>query len=70
MAPDTDALCSMVRKLVSVDDCLALRAARGLADLYPKTRATVHGSVYVFNGKQAPNNLAQIFREVLGSGSN
>ena len=32
LAPQADALCSMVGKLVSVDDCLAARPARGLTD--------------------------------------
>jgi flavorubredoxin len=31
-APQADAICSMVGKLVSVDDCLAVRPARGLTD--------------------------------------
>ena len=32
VAPQSDAVCSMVGKLVSVDDCLALRPAKGMAD--------------------------------------
>ena len=32
LAPQADAVCSMVGKLVSVDDCLAARPARGLTD--------------------------------------
>jgi flavorubredoxin len=32
LAPQSTALCSMVGKLVSVDDCLAVRPARGMAD--------------------------------------
>ena len=32
LAPQADAICSMVGKLVSVDDCLAARPARGLTD--------------------------------------
>lgn len=155
LAPQADALCSMVGKLVSVDDCLAARPARGLADgevvstgkyrfrfvatphvphcweagllfeetqrtlfcsdlfhqagdveptthsdvigrcrtvlveyqqgpfanympyctltdmtlkrlaeLQPKTLATMHGSVYVGDGRQALHDLAGVFREV------
>lgn len=32
VAPQADAVCSLVGKLVSVDDCLALRPAKGMAD--------------------------------------
>ena len=32
LAPQSDAVCSMVGKLVSVDDCLALRPAKGMTD--------------------------------------
>jgi flavorubredoxin len=32
LAPQSDAACSMVGKLVSVDDCLALRPAKGMTD--------------------------------------
>lgn len=32
LAPQSDAVCSMVGKLVSVDDCLAVRPAKGMAD--------------------------------------
>lgn len=32
LAPRSDAVCSMVGKLVSVDDCLAVRPAKGMAD--------------------------------------
>jgi len=32
VAPQSDAVCSMVGKLVSVDDCLALRPAKGMTD--------------------------------------
>jgi flavorubredoxin len=32
LAPQATALCSLVGKLVSVDDCLAIRPAKGLAD--------------------------------------
>ena len=32
LAPQSEAVCSVVGKLVSVDDCLALRPARGMAD--------------------------------------
>ncbi|GKS58565.1 hypothetical protein YTPLAS18_20920 [Nitrospira sp.] len=32
LAPGADALCSTVGKLVSVDDCLSLRPARGMSD--------------------------------------
>lgn len=32
LAPHSEAVCSMVGKLVSVDDCLALRPAKGMAD--------------------------------------
>ena len=32
VAPQSDAVCSLVGKLVSVDDCLALRPAKGMAD--------------------------------------
>ena len=32
VAPQSDAVCSMVGKLVSVDDCLAVRPAKGMAD--------------------------------------
>ncbi|HQR15814.1 MAG TPA: MBL fold metallo-hydrolase, partial [Nitrospira sp.] len=32
LAPQADAVCSLVGKLVSVDDCLALRPAKGMAD--------------------------------------
>ena len=32
LAPQAEAVCSLVGKLVSVDDCLALRPARGMAD--------------------------------------
>lgn len=32
LAPDSDAVCSLVGKLVSIDDCLALRPAKGLTD--------------------------------------
>lgn len=32
LAPQSEAVCSLVGKLVSVDDCLALRPAKGMAD--------------------------------------
>ncbi|MDF0673152.1 MAG: MBL fold metallo-hydrolase [Nitrospira sp.] len=32
LAPHSDAVCSVVGKMVSVDDCLALRPAKGMAD--------------------------------------
>ena len=32
LAPQSEAVCSVVGKLVSVDDCLALRPAKGMAD--------------------------------------
>ncbi len=32
LAPQSDAVCSIVGKLVSVDDCLAVRPAKGMAD--------------------------------------
>lgn len=32
LAPQSDAVCSLVGKLVSVDDCLAIRPAKGMAD--------------------------------------
>ncbi|CUS31659.1 oxygen-binding di-iron domain-containing protein [Candidatus Nitrospira nitrificans] len=32
LAPESEVVCSMVGKLVSVDDCLALRPARGMVD--------------------------------------
>ncbi len=32
LAPQSDAVCSMVGKLVSVDDCLAVRPAKGMTD--------------------------------------
>ena len=32
VAPQADAVCSLVGKLVSVDDCLALRPAKGMTD--------------------------------------
>ena len=32
LAPQSDAVCSLVSKLVSVDDCLALRPAKGMTD--------------------------------------
>ncbi|MCS6291383.1 MAG: hypothetical protein H8K10_20760 [Nitrospira sp.] len=32
LAPQSDAVCSMVGKRVSVDDCLALRPVRGMTD--------------------------------------
>ena len=32
VAPQSDAVCSLVGKVVSVDDCLALRPAKGMAD--------------------------------------
>ena len=32
LAPQAEVVCSLVGKLVSVDDCLALRPARGMAD--------------------------------------
>jgi flavorubredoxin len=32
LAPQSQAVCSLVGKLVSVDDCLALRPAKGMAD--------------------------------------
>ena len=157
LAPQSDAVCSMVGKLVSVDDCLALRPAKGMTDgevletgkyrfrflatphvphcwesglmfeetqrtllcsdllhqngnvepvtqsdvvgrsrevlveyqqgplanylpyctltdptlqrlaaLQPKTLATMHGSVYVGDGGKALQDLATVFREVLG----
>jgi len=38
-----------------------------LAALQPKRLATMHGSVYVGDGRQALHDLADVFREVLGS---
>jgi flavorubredoxin len=32
LAPESDAVCSLVGKLVSIDDCLALRPAKGMTD--------------------------------------
>lgn len=32
LAPQAEAVCSLVGKLVSIDDCLALRPAKGMAD--------------------------------------
>lgn len=32
LAPQAEAVCSLVGKLVSVDDCLAVRPAKGMAD--------------------------------------
>jgi hypothetical protein len=40
----------------------------GLADLQPKTLATMHGSTYIGNGRQALRDLAQVIKEVLGKG--
>jgi hypothetical protein len=36
-----------------------------LADLEPKTIATMHGSTYVGDGKTAINELSQVLKDVL-----
>jgi len=38
-----------------------------LAALQPKTLATMHGSVYVGDGRKALHDLAGVFWEVLGA---
>ncbi len=38
-----------------------------LAALQPKTLATMHGSVFVGDGRQALHDLALVLREVLGA---
>lgn len=38
-----------------------------LAALQPKTLATMHGSVYVGDGERALQDLAVVFRKVLGT---
>lgn len=40
-----------------------------LADLQPKTLATMHGSVFVGDGARALRDLAVMYKEVLGSSS-
>jgi hypothetical protein len=37
-----------------------------LAELRPKTLATMHGSAYVGDGARALRDLATIFKDVLG----
>jgi flavorubredoxin len=39
---------------------------QGLADLKPRTIATMHGSTYAGNGERAIRDLAVVMREVLG----
>jgi flavorubredoxin len=39
----------------------------GLADLQPRTLATMHGSTYVGDGERALRDLAVVMRETLGS---
>jgi hypothetical protein len=43
LAPSATAACSLVGKLVSVDDCLSLRPARGLTDGWPHARIRACG---------------------------
>jgi flavorubredoxin len=42
------------------------RILQGLADLKPRTIATMHGSAYVGDGERAMRDLATVMREVLG----
>jgi flavorubredoxin len=42
------------------------RVLQGLADLKPATLATMHGSSYSGNGRQALQDLATVMRDVLG----
>lgn len=39
-----------------------------LAELQPRTLATMHGSTFIGNGQQALRGLAQVIKEVLGKG--
>ena len=39
---------------------------QSLADLNPKTLATMHGSSYLGNGGQALHDLATVMKDVLG----
>jgi flavorubredoxin len=41
-------------------------AMQGLADLKPRTIATMHGSAYVGDGERALRELANVMRDVLG----
>lgn len=47
LAPHSEVVCSLVGKMVSVDDCLALRPAKGMVD-----------SVYIGDGSRALRDLA------------
>lgn len=40
-----------------------------LAELQPKTLATMHGSAYIGDGSRALRDLAVMFKEVLGPGA-
>ena len=41
----------------------------GLADLKPRTLATMHGSTFVGDGERALRDLAGVMRDVLGQGA-